>query len=338
MLLTGDIHLREESADVVFGEVLPGIYQEALARGEKWIVIAGDLLHVRYQVPVLIYNRLAEVLKLWTAEGLVIVLVPGNHDQVDLAGRNALEVLAEIPGVTVLTEPCWWGGVAWMPYRKGPEEIVRALLALLASKPGDSSPVLFMHAGVTGAVMNEGASIYDDEGVPLESLTPWTAVVCGHYHKPQRLGNVRYLGSPWQTAADEAGQEKGIWLAPDDFGRFTLDSMEFLPQQWGPRYHNLEIKDGGVLDFAQFDKRDIVRVKTAAGVDPEAVGKALVQAGIEHHTVTPTVESPQERLEVAQGSPLTSYAQAYMELKLGPSEEAWEMFEQIVARAEGVGR
>jgi len=334
MLLTADLHLREESADVIFGEVLPGILDIALQRGETLIVIDGDLLHVRYQVAVLLYNRLAEALKGWAESGIEIILLPGNHDQVDLAGHNALEVLDEIEGVTVVTEPCWLKGFAWVPYRKDPTELVRILLDLLAREDSQAYSNVFMHAGVTGALQND--SIYDSDGVPLGALVPWNTVVCGHYHKPQTIGNVRYLGSPWQTRADEAGQEKGVWIAPDDPEAFCLEAMEFLPQRWGPCYHNIVLGQDAQLDVSGIDKRDIVRVKTAEGVDPATVGKVLAQAGIERHTVTPTVEAPQERLDVVQGSPLEDYVQSYLKLKLYGSEPAWEMFEQIKARSGGV--
>lgn len=334
MILTGDLHLREESAGVIFDEVLPGIYQIAQDRQERHIVILGDVWHVRYQVPVLLLNRLADTFRIWTYGGFDVVLLAGNHDQVDVHGHNALEVLTEIDGVEVITEPCWMNGFVWVPYRKDPLDLIRILGELSAVTP--ASPILhaFMHAGVTGAMQND--SVYDSEGVPLEALASWSSVVCGHYHKPQDIGNVRYLGSPWQTRADEAGQEKGVWIAPDDSEAFCLESMEFLPQRWGPRYHNIVLDQDAQLDVSGIDKRDIVRVKTAEGVDPVAAGKILVQAGIEHHTVTPTVEAPQERLDVVQGSPLEDYVRSYLELKLGGSVQAWEMFEQIKARSGGV--
>ncbi len=312
MLVTADLHLREESAEVVLGEVLPGLFDLARELDQNMVAILGDLWHLRHQVSVGLLNAVRDQFKRC---GVKVLLLPGNHDQVDVHGRNALEVLGDLFNVEVFTEPTMnqWG--AWMPYRKDPAEMVAYIQNMLEDLDREGWPrVLYLHGGIRGATMN--SHIFDDVGIPLEVLEPWEVVVCGHYHRAQEIGKVRYVGSPWQTRADEAGQEKGVWLVPDR-QPYKPDGMKFLPQTWGPRHHLIELTEGAALNLEDIRPQDIVRVKTAAGVDVAAVGAELAKAGIARHTVTPEVEAAQARLEVSPDAGMGAYARAYAELQHG---------------------
>lgn len=329
MLLTADLHLREESADVVLREVIPGILDLATRYDENTVAILGDLWHLRYRVPVSLLNAVAETFEAW---GLNVVLLPGNHDQVDVYGRNAMEVLGALPNVEVFSEPTVNASGAFLPYRKDPGLMVELSQKLLAQA---AVKILYTHAGVRGAAQN--GSIYDADGIPLEALVGWDLVVTGHYHRHQRLGNVVYLGSPWETRADEAGDPKGVWRVPD-FTTYTFEQMERIETRWGPKHYRFELGQGETLDLSQVGARDIVRVATAAGVDVEAVGAALVKAGVKQHTVTPEVAINQARLEVAPESPMDAYAQAYAEIKSGDLalEGIVDVFKEIKAKVGGV--
>ena len=105
MLIFSDLHLRDESADLVLGTILPGILKAAHEHQEKVIACLGDVLHFRYRVPAPLLNGLRDWCLKCVEEGMELIFLPGNHDQYDLEGRNALEPLGSIPGVTVHTHP-----------------------------------------------------------------------------------------------------------------------------------------------------------------------------------------------------------------------------------------
>lgn len=306
MLIFSDVHLREETADVVLGEVLPGIAKAAEQYNEREIACLGDFWHLRYRVSVQLQNAVRDEFKRWTSAGLSVRILPGNHDQVDVHGRNAMEVFDTMPGVSVYTEPTWDKDGLWVPYRRAHEEIQKALS--LPRPHGVKGPtVAFMHVGLRGAAMNN--HVLDTEGVPEAVVQGFTMVLAGHYHKRQLLfaGRAAYIGSPWQTRADEAGQDKG-------FALWDGRELRYVNTLWGRRFHKFQIlQPGQKLDLSNVRPHDEVRVATAAGVNPEAVGQQLVQAGIAHHSVTPDIEPLQTRLLVREGASLAEYAQAYVQ-------------------------
>jgi DNA repair exonuclease SbcCD nuclease subunit len=168
-----------------------------------------------------------------------------------------------------------------------------------------------MHTGVVGAEMNDG--IYDSEGYPLEALSHFKLVISGHYHKRQVLGNVHYIGSPYETRADEAWQPKGFAILEDD-------KLTYHDRVWGPRHIGITLQpdatEGDIRAHLADYKDDILRVEVPAGTDPETVGRTLVEAGFQNHVVTPQAqESSAARLSVGTGASLREYARAYAELK-----------------------
>jgi len=308
MLIFSDLHLREDSADVVLGEVLPGILDACVKAGESVLACLGDFYHFRYRIDVRIQNEVRAWLQRVARAGISVHLLPGNHDQVDFIGRNALEVFADYTNVRVYTEPTWTEVGLWIPYRKDPNDIAKAL-ALPAPQGFQSAPrVLFMHHGVRGAFMSN--TMLDTEGLPLEWFQSWSRVLCGHYHKRQDLGQLTYIGSPWQTKADEAGQPKG-------FAFWNGRELKFEDKRWGPRYADLEVGPGAMelaLKYAgSYGPRDIVRIRTAPGIDPGAVGAAFAAKGATV-VVTPEVVIAEARIQLPESSSLADYAAKYVEL------------------------
>lgn len=307
MIIFSDVHLREESSDVVLGEVLPGIFQACLERGDMDAACLGDLLHFRYKIDARVQNLVADEFRRWAAAGINLRILPGNHDQYDLGGRNALELFGHLPNVKVYSMPTWDRDGLWIPYRKDPAAVVAALMTP-CTLPGKQPYVLFLHHGIRGAAMND--NMVDAEGISLESFgAGWTTILCGHYHKHQRVGpKLWYIGSPWQTTVQEAGSPKGFCV-------WNGTTLEFVERHWGPRIHTFELQAGQSLDLTGVNPRDEVRVKTVGvGAEAEAVkvGAALVKAGIARHTVTPDIQTMQARLSVGEGATLKQYAEAYV--------------------------
>lgn len=308
MIIVADLHLREESADTVLREVFPGIFQASLDLNDKEVAILGDLLHFRYKVDARIQNAVKDEFKRWTMAGITVRIIPGNHDQYEVGGRNALELFSEIPGISVYSVPTWDASGLWIPYRKDPQSVKAAIATPYnpAIVPGDT---LFMHHGIRGAWMND--NVQDAEGIDLNDIQPqrWKAIFCGHYHKHQKIGpNFWYVGSPWQTTANESGCDKG-------FMRWNGNAPTFVSRQWGPRFHRFELQAGQSLDLSKVNPRDEVRIKTlGAGAEASAaiLGKQLVDAGLTRHVVTPEIAPLQARLTVPAGATLSNYAQAYV--------------------------
>ncbi len=322
MIIFSDLHLKESSADVVFGQVLPGIRAACDQHKDYHIAFLGDWWHIRYTVDVRLVNQVVEVLRGWSREGVMVDILVGNHDQVDVVGANALDVFNDLGNVTVHTEPGWTTSGLWVPYRK---DIERVKEALRIPNPGGCFETIFMHQGVAGAIINNGLSDIDG----IDPIVLPGMVFCGHYHAHQRLGlngQIVYVGSPYQTRADEAGQDKGYirWEDGQVWRRYVTD--------WGPKHHLVNLEAGQALDLSQVKPGDDVRVKAGQGVDIQALGQQLQAAGVQH-AVTPDMQPIETRLQVEDGATLRAYAEAYVALQRGDLEQAKLMglFDQITS-------
>ena len=297
MIIFADLHLREETEDTVFNAVLPGLIDGAGSRGDKVIACLGDLFHFRYKIAARLQNKLYD----WFTqhEDYQFKILPGNHDQYDINGRNALEVFNSLDNVQVFTQATVDKDGLWIPYRKDNTDVEE-----LIAKNLKKTKTAFMHHGIQGAAMND--CIQDTDGLPPAMFQQFKTVLLGHYHKRQTIGNCHYIGSPYQIKSDEAGQAKG-------FAIWDGKKLEYVDRDWGIKYHRVTVNSLNELNLDQFGKDDEIRIKAGPGVDPAKLGKKLAKAGFQHHTVTPEVEPLQVRLNVAPDSNITNYAQAYVQ-------------------------
>ncbi len=309
MIISTDWHLNEESADVVLGEVLPGLAAAALEAKDHHLVCLGDAWHFRYRASVRLQVALRDELVRHQSRGLRWTFLPGNHDMFDIHGRSIMEVFHDVPGVDVINEPRINADGLWIPYQISNAkflEVFRKLSPHIASAPR----VAFIHQGVKGALMND--TYADEHGLDPSVLDGWQ-VFSGHYHKRHSVGAITYVGSPYQTSMSEAGQEKGYahW-----------DAKGYLPvtTAWGPRHFKLDVIDAKSLDTSQFRPEDIVTIVTPASANVAAIGKKLAAAGITHSTVSPaSVEHTEARMAVRDGASFEEHAQAYINLVAPPT-------------------
>ena len=275
---------------------------------ERTIAILGDVWHVRHRVPVSLQNRLLTYFELLWKSGIHVILLPGNHDQVNPAGENALHVFRNLPNVRVYSKPTVDDYGLWIPYRKDPKDIEEAL------KRTYTTGIVFMHHGVCGAMMNN--TMADKEGLPLSMFQGARMVLCGHYHKRQQVGIVNYIGSPYQTRADEAGQVKGyaIW-------NHTQQILEFRDTLWGKRFHSYEVSEGSLAVPDGAKPEDELRVMANPGVDVEKLGQFLIAQGYKNVVITPRQAATEARLKVSTGASLGDYAEAFVDAQETPLDK-----------------
>lgn len=329
MIIFSDLHLDADSADVCLNEVLPGILEAVRQNNDPIVAMLGDFWHLRYRLEVRLLNAVTQILKSWTAQGIRVRMLPGNHDQIDVAGRNALEVLGEIPGVTVFTEPQVDEFGAWVPYRRD-GKMVRDFLASVVARIGNQPLTCFLHHGVVGAIDNYAAA--DAGDLHPNELPRNGAIFCGHYHRRQCVPNsqVIYVGSPRQVTANEAGQTKGFTVWDPQRGVVREET-----RIWGPRYHQIQVgADGQVNLPAHFRAGDEVRV-TAPEALCEAVSRGLDKLGA-RHVVTPELIAPGARLSVGPLASLAEYAGAYVEREAGDLDRArlLQVYREVVTGAQ----
>lgn len=319
MILFSDLHLRPESEEVCF-KVLDAVRQLTLELDQdvRELTFLGDFFHVRYAVPVYLLNRVHRWLLDTVCAGIRIRILPGNHDQIDVGGQHAMEVFSGIKEVRVMTEPQVdaWG--TWLPYRKDPNVLLDWIQTQMKG-PGVALPgtsLAFMHHGIVGAMMNNGIVAGDTDGVSPSQLRMFSRVFCGHWHRHQTISHCTYVGSPWQTRPDEAGEQKGvIHLHP------SL-TWKFIPLNVGKKYH--VVGEGQLLP--QLNPGDVV--KLPAGVPVDFVDN-LVGKGVEV-LVAPSPQLAMTRFP--NGSTIREYAKLYLEIqKAADTDYLLKVFDEVAS-------
>ena len=145
----------------------------------------------------------------------------------------------------MISEPVICMGALWIPYRRD-TQLMKAILSQgvkhahissdathtsgrtlnsvggsdmssssssLTPPPSSSVSIIFCHADVRGAFMNDGARCRD--GLDIAEFPRDLPIYSGHFHKPHTMSrgrsSLRYVGSPYQTSLSEAGQDKFLY-------------------------------------------------------------------------------------------------------------------------------
>ena len=299
-----DLHVKGSSMDSC-AEVLHHVHEAALAR-DAGIIFLGDFWHVRGALNVELLNRVLRSLRQWTQP---VIMIPGNHDQVTLGGAvHALEPLmyAFHPDqVLLISEPAVCLGALWIPYRRDPQLMSSILRAGEAASP-DRVGIIFCHADVRGAYMNDGMRSRD--GLDISSFPPGLPIYSGHFHKPHTMtkgrSSLRYVGSPYQTSLSEAGQEKFLYTmayTPAEssfFGSSSAAPVWKEQERWaldvGKKYFKAVNVSDPSVDKAKRGDRVVLPVRIGDDAAAEAILQKLKGRGVE-------VELRRERLERPMG-------------------------------------
>jgi hypothetical protein len=108
--------------------------------------------------------------------------------------------------------------------------------SVLQSSSAHESSALFVHAEVTGALMND--LLVSTGGVPPASFPPNKRIYSGHFHKPHTVKSsnvdIEYLGSPYETTLAEAQQQKMLAVLDAEW-----KCSEYVPLNIGRRHFKI---------------------------------------------------------------------------------------------------
>ncbi|GMH42164.1 hypothetical protein BSKO_10083 [Bryopsis sp. KO-2023] len=222
-----DLHVTKRTLPACI-ETLRIVRQEAEERGAG-VLMLGDFWHHKGSLPVEPLNAVLSELRPWN---FPMLMLTGNHDQVDLKGYlHALVPLAAgCPNVHVFDEPTSFMDAVFLSYHSD-----SVLLAAMMEKLVDQkTKAMFVHADVIGAIMND--TFRAKEGLHPDTFPPLLPVFSGHYHKPHIVDGttIEYVGSPYQVSQAEAGQTKHLLILDNDWR-----VVERKPLDVGPRHFTL---------------------------------------------------------------------------------------------------
>ena len=323
MIIFSDLHLRERSEFVCF-EILDEIEMLAQSDPDGRVVCCGDFWHIRYQLSVRLLNRVAQMLQRWSEKEILLDIVPGNHDQVDVNGRNALEVFEGFAGVCVWSEPGVEdsGDFGYVPYRKDPQQQKAELDAVVEAV--NDGAIICGHGGVHGAVMNNGRKNADDglERDEVSSLPGGIRLVLGHYHKPQVGPYYQYVGSPYQTNYGEAGNEELGYLQLVGSELRRIESEVAAPQHYILKW------DPGTGDPPPHPGREIDHVRLDIVATQEMIISGKFKTALKKHglqdaqvNVVPVSVERDHRFAMQKGESLVDAARRFVAERMHTDEQ-----------------
>ena len=135
--------------------------------------------------------------------------------------------------------------------------------------------ILLLHTDYPGAKDTDGRVIDSAENININMLNRFDLVLCGHIHKPQRLGKKIYMiGAPIQQRRTDKNCKMGYWELYSDL------SMKFVPLEGFPKFIDVEteeeIKDDGNY-YTVVPKTSRVEVSTKHKITKQLSKKKLAK-------------------------------------------------------------
>jgi len=190
-LLTTDWHLDDSPENEYRWQIIERVLHAVIQYKVGAIFVLGDIVDRKDRHSGVLVNRLVEELGKLAARAPVIIL-RGNHDT-PLRGPAFWEFLSRIRNIEYVTHPTPFNlfnqskpDLLLLPFTATPKETWRGI------KFTDYRS-MFMHATVTGAVVENGM-VMENSKFPI--LPRSVKVYSGDAHTQQTVGGVTYVGAP----------------------------------------------------------------------------------------------------------------------------------------------
>ena len=255
-LLT-DTHWGARNDSLVFLEYFHRFYDNVffpylLENGITHVIHLGDIVDRRKFIN---YNILRALKYRFVARleemGIDFKVIIGNHD-VMYRNTNEVNAMHEIFGdsdyvqyfdkpTTIETGGCY---VLLMPWIN--KENYEDAMTAIKDTPAQ---VCFGHLEVNGHLMMPG--VFCDHGIPQTAFKKFELVCSGHFHHRNTIGNVTYLGCPYEMNWSDYNHKKG-------FHTFDTDTraLSFIPNPY-KLYHKVWYNDEEKDDVPTLDTSEL---------------------------------------------------------------------------------
>lgn len=265
IVLVGDLHVRkEEPFYQAVNSVFDTLYN--LTKEGDTIIQVGDFFHSYKPFPKE-YDLAFSWLRCLSDGGRKIIILAGNnaHEYHHQQKSYAIQPLESIENVQLVLDPevltvegikflC----LPWLPYSSiklnyGKESLEEAVFSYIENLEEETINYVLYHFEDETVFMG-GANTGVDLSV-LEKKYPNIKRVGGHIH----LRNKNYIGTPYQTRADEIGQTGVCYIIEDGVQR-EKEFKQYIT------YMNVDYSDD-VPDKSFGDNSIILNIKGAPSVD-----------------------------------------------------------------------
>lgn len=190
----------------------------------RTIVIAGDVFHTKSIIHSLAQSVLLDFIRDFTE--IEFIIIDGNHDLSSKSGSgvSSLKCLDSEPNVQMLHETEQIENILFVPWGINMVDDIKK----------GTAEYLVAHIGLNEAQLSSGISLVSDIG--LRDLKQYKHCLLGHYHKPQELANITYIGSLIQLDWGEKHEEKRFLEVDTE-----KDSIVSIPTAGYKKHYEFEI-------------------------------------------------------------------------------------------------
>ena len=260
------------------------------------ILFCGDLFHkaesMDQDLSEIVYNEFNKLGCLW------VYAISGNHDikKISQIGKPPYSWLYSVEkyGIEILdyTTRILSGyhkevevhGIPYIDNNAGISQYIKNMK--LDSK---KKHILLLHTDYPGAKDTDGREVDSVENLNVNLLNKFDLVLCGHIHKPQRLGKKVYMiGAPNQQRRTDKDCKMGYWKIYSDL------SMEFVPLKGFPKFKDVEstedIKDDGNY-YTVIPKKSSIPVNNQHKITKQLSKKVLAKKYLKEKGIKDKVKS-----------------------------------------------
>ena len=224
-ILFSDLHLSPSTFETCM-QILRRILSEARKLNAQ-VYFLGDFFDTVYSKGTLPVDMLNKLMHFFSNEwDIKLLMFPGNHDYMDAAetehGLTPFGYCNDL--ITILDKPCVIDRQLFIPWRRSNQTLKNIITKY------SNVDVIFAHLDIVGFMLN--ASKISTEGLQMTDLPADLPIYTGHYHTPQVIRNIRYLGSPFQLSLSEAEDKKSLVVLSENYQVDHLISIDYGPHQF----------------------------------------------------------------------------------------------------------
>jgi DNA repair exonuclease SbcCD nuclease subunit len=253
-LVTADWHLTEQRKDRYRFRAMEFIAEQVDKHEVDQLIILGDLTHNKNHHPDTLVNDIVDLLQGLSC--LCEVYIPqGNHDYIE-ADTPFFHFVRWLKNVHWIQRPMTTqlkglGRVCFLPHTRDHQKDWAGVKDVW-----DDCDLIFAHNAFEGA-RSENSSLL--HGIPLDIFPRDVPIISGDIHKPQRLQQLTYVGSPYTQKYGDNYEPRVLLL--HDLDESTRPGIESIPVP-GPQKRLIELYEGR-MDFAKYQnyKDDMVKVR-----------------------------------------------------------------------------
>lgn len=330
LALVTDTHFGVRAESPVLSEHIGRFWSKVFfpyldAHGIKYVRHLGDIVDRRkYMNFMALRNMRTQFIDPCIARGLDVSVIIGNHDTFH-KNTNEINAMNEIFAGSSYDKLRWYADpteeeidgtkILMMPWicSGNYEQAIKAMNDTKAQ-------VLFGHLEIAGFEMYRGA--VTEEGHSPALFDKFDQVFSGHFHHRSTVGNITYLGAPYEMTWSDYDDERGFHVFDTDTRELT-----YIPNPY-KLFHKLWYNDAGkkLEDLLAFDVEEFrdtfIKVIVTEKTNPywfdmyvdklEKAGIADLQVVDDHLNLS--LEEDDDIFDEAEDT-LTSikkYAQAYL--------------------------